>query len=71
MKLCHLVRKEKGWNSNEEFQAAEWFWQESYSLWRVLWALYLCRLFTCTKRLYNTLKEREKPEKHYRSILKC
>ena len=71
-KVYYFVTKKKGWNSNKVFQAAE----KSGFCGRELLPL-VCTLGFVTlqtvymhKKLYNTLKGREKMDKHNRSSLK-
>ena len=44
--------------------------EKSNSLWHGHGAFSLCRLFTCTKMLHNTIKERQKLKKHNVTSLK-
>uniref|UniRef100_A0A8C9YG21 Uncharacterized protein n=1 Tax=Sander lucioperca TaxID=283035 RepID=A0A8C9YG21_SANLU len=39
------------------------------SLWGGLWAFSLCKPITCTKKIYNTIKEMGKAKKHNMSTL--
>ena len=71
MSLCHLVTKEKGWNSNEAFEAAEKSDFYGKELVPLAWTLGFVssRTVYMHKKLYNTLKGREKMDKHNRSSL--